>query len=45
MAVCVPSWLFAVVVLAAVARGALRDYIEHSPRFGEQAKKSQDGGG
>jgi len=33
MAVCIPEWLFAVVLLAAVARGALRDYVEHSPRF------------
>lgn len=42
VAVCIPEWLFAVVLLAAVARGALRDYVEHSPRFQTSKQASED---
>lgn len=45
MTVCVPEPLLWVVILAAVFRGGLRDWFEHSPRFKNGAKKSQDGDG
>jgi len=51
--VCLPEWLAGTLLLAAVFRGGLRDWFEHSPRFQsststaqqQDARKSQDGDG
>jgi len=41
--VTLPEWLVALLVLAGVARGALRDFVEHHPRFNGSLSEEADG--